>query len=200
MLLNTLGCLHAANPTPLPGTVLLSLSTQPLLEPELWCLGRWCRLCVQLSLYFALLSPVAVFAFLSDFEVPPSQLISPWVKWLPRMWVPFLFHSSLSRLLVPSLFLFSLSHFLLFYPFMSRDSFPFWKFKLFCQHSDVDVFFWCVCERRWVWHLTPLPSWSTTLGTLIYLIIPHNKCLGFFHLYTLSINDKQHKAYFRYKY
>ena len=124
-LLTTLGCLHAANPTPLPGTVLLSLSTQPLLEPELWCLGCWCRLCMQLSLYFALLSPVAVFAFLSDFEVPPSQLISPWVKWLPRMWVPFLFHSSLSRLLVPSLFLFSLSLFLLFYPFMSRDSFPF---------------------------------------------------------------------------
>ena len=54
--------------------------------------------------------------FLWDFEVPPSPLISPLVRWLPRMWVPFLFCSSLLRVLVPSWFLFlSLSLSLFFF-------------------------------------------------------------------------------------
>lgn len=40
--------------------------------------------------------------FLCDVEVPASWLISLTVMWLPRVWVPLLFHSSLSGVLVPS--------------------------------------------------------------------------------------------------
>ena len=55
-------------------------------------------------------------------------------KVLPRVWVPFLVHSSLSGVLVPSWLLFSLSlFFLLFYPVMWRVSCPFSRFKFFCQ-------------------------------------------------------------------
>ena len=50
-------------------------------------------------------------AFLGKFEVPLFQLISPSVRWLPRTWVLFLFHSSLSGMLVPTQFFFSLSLF-----------------------------------------------------------------------------------------
>ena len=54
--------------------------------------------------------------FLSNFDVSPSRFISSLVRWLPRVWVPFLFNSSLLGVLVPShspsLSLF----FLLFYP------------------------------------------------------------------------------------
>ena len=59
--------------------------------------------------------------FLGNFEVPLTRLIFLSVKWLPRMWVPLLLHSSLSRMFVPSCFLISLSlFFLLFCPVMSR--------------------------------------------------------------------------------
>ena len=50
------------------------------------------------------------YAFLHDFEVALACLISLSVSWLPRMWVPFLFHSSLSGMLVLIPFL-SLSFF-----------------------------------------------------------------------------------------
>ena len=67
--------------------------------------------------------------------------------------------------------------FILFYPVMSRVSCPFWMFKFFCQHSvdvlcvilHVDVFFWCVCGRRWVRPLTPLSSCSTSEVYLFWL-------------------------------
>ena len=57
-----LDCFYIANPSPLPGTDLwsLSLSIQCLPEhPRLWCLGRWYRWSVELSLCFVLLSPAA---------------------------------------------------------------------------------------------------------------------------------------------
>ena len=102
-----------AIPSPLPGTDLqsLSLSTQPLPEHvRLWCPGHWFRLLsVRLSLCFAVLSPSAV--LFCDFEVPLTQLIFLSVRWLPRMWVPFLLYSCLGNatlVLIPflSLFLF----------------------------------------------------------------------------------------------
>ena len=89
------GCLQTANPSPLPGTNFwsLSLNVQPLTEHlRLWCLGMVVQMvCVALTLLFP--SQPSGYAFLGDFEVPLSQLISPSVRWLPRMWVPFLFHT-----------------------------------------------------------------------------------------------------------
>ena len=70
-------------------------------------------ICVALTLLCPLQSSCCT--FLGDFEVPLAQLISPLVRWLPRIWVPFLFHSSLrnaSPILIPFL---SFSFFLLFY-------------------------------------------------------------------------------------
>ena len=80
-----------------------------------------------------------------DFEIFLSQLMSQLVRCLPRVWVLFFFHSFLSGVLFLSWFLFilfSLSLILppppLFYPAMYRISWPFWRVKVFCQHS-VDV-------------------------------------------------------------
>ena len=95
----------------------LSLSTLPLSESQrLWCPGRWCHWSLRLSRCFALRIPAA--ELLWGFEVPTSLLISS-VRWLPRVWVPFLFHTSLSGVLVPSWFLSSLS--LFFFPFCSTQ-------------------------------------------------------------------------------
>ena len=98
------GCLHIANPSPLPGTHLwsLSLHTQPLPEwLRLWCPGALVQMvCVALPLLCPPQSRCC--AFLGDFEVPPSWLISPLVRYLPSVWIAFLFNSSLSGVLVPS--------------------------------------------------------------------------------------------------
>ena len=69
------------------------------------------------SSYSALPPQSSCYPFLCNFEVPPSWLISLLVRWLPRIWVPFLFNSSLSGVLVPSWFLFSFS-LSLFFPFV----------------------------------------------------------------------------------
>ena len=112
-------------------------------------------LCGSLS---ASSSSVQLLHFSLRFWVPLSQVSSPSVRWLPRVHVPLVFHSSLSGVLVQSRFLFSpfsLSLFfsLLFYPVMWRVSCPFWRFKVFCHHS-VDVLcksfyilmgFFCCC-------------------------------------------------------
>ena len=111
LLLSLSGCSHTANPNPLPGTDLWSPSfgIQPLPEYLRLCsIRKWYRWSVQLSLYFAFLCPSAVL-FSIGFEVPASWLISPTFRWLPRMCVPFLFHSSLSGMLIPSWFFLSLS-------------------------------------------------------------------------------------------
>lgn len=106
--------------------------------PGWWCPGWWCRWSTRLLLYLALFSPTTAL-FLSDFEVCQCQMISPLVRWLPMMWVPFSFHSSLSGMLVPSWFFFSLSlSFLLFYLLMSWVSCH-KRFKFFCQHSVNDL-------------------------------------------------------------
>ena len=62
--------------------------------------------CASLTLLFG--SQTCCCAFLGLLEFPPTQLIFPLVRWLPRVWVPFLFHSSFTGMLVPSSFLFSL--------------------------------------------------------------------------------------------
>ena len=98
------GCLHIANHSPVPGSDLqsLTLSAQPPLKHlRLWCSGTVVVIvCVALTL----LCPPQCHCctLLQNFVVPSSQLISLSVRWLPSMWVPFLFHSSLSRALVLS--------------------------------------------------------------------------------------------------
>ena len=57
-------------------------------------------ICVTLTLLCC--SQSICCTFLSDFEVSATQLIFLSVRKLPRMWVPFPLHSSLSGKLVPS--------------------------------------------------------------------------------------------------
>ena len=127
------------SPSPLPGSDLcsLSLSTHPPPKHlKLWRPGA-----VVLPIVFAALSLLCPLqssccTFFCSLEVPPSQLIFPSDRWLPWLWVPFLFHSSLSGALVhPDFFLSLLFFFLLFYTIMWRVSCPFWRFKVFCQCS-----------------------------------------------------------------
>ena len=76
LLLSPLGCLHTANPSPLLGTDLWSLShsTQPLSKHlRLWCLDQCFRWSVRFSLCFVILSPVAVL-----FSVTSRSL---WLGW-----------------------------------------------------------------------------------------------------------------------
>ena len=140
MLPRLLVCLHTTNPSPIPRTDLwiLSLSAQPPLELlRLWCLHQWFRRYVLLSLCFSVLRTAVALSLASWRYLWLSWSVL--VRWLPRVLVPFLLHSSLLGRLVPSWFLFSLSlFFFLFYPVRSRVSCPFWRFKFFCQDS-VDV-------------------------------------------------------------
>ena len=125
--------------------------------------GRWS---VQLSFSFVLLSPSA--ALFSKALKSLSQVISPSIRWLQRVWVAFFFQSSFSEVLVLSWFLPSLSLSLfcfLFYSIIYEGFLAvFWRLKVFCQCSvDFCVnrstcrffFFWCVCGRMWAPYLTP---------------------------------------------
>ena len=67
-------------------------------------------ICVAPTLLFP--SQTCCCAFLGDFEILLTWLIFPSVRWLLRVWVPFLLLSSLSGMLVQSLFILSLSLFL----------------------------------------------------------------------------------------
>ena len=76
------GCLHTANPSPLLGTDLWSLSLSAQVPPERLRLGypgRWCG-CICAAL--ALLCPPqsSCCTFLGNSEVSASQLISPSVR------------------------------------------------------------------------------------------------------------------------
>ena len=143
------GCLHTANPSPLPGTDLwsLSLSAQP--PPEhlrLWCPGAVVQMiCVALSLLRPPQSTCC--AFLCSCEDPLSRPISlsggfPGCGFLSFFTAPSQecwSHSDSFFPLSPCLF------FLLFYQVMWRVSCPFWRFQVFCQGS-VDV----LCESFYV--------------------------------------------------
>ena len=110
LLLSPSGCLHTANPSLLPGIKFWSLSLRAQPPPDclrLWCPWRWCSWYLRLTLLCHPQSSCCT--FFGDFDVPLSWLISPSVRWLPRVWVPFLFHKYLSGMVVPSWFLFSLS-------------------------------------------------------------------------------------------
>ena len=120
-------------------THLQSISGCGVLESDTSSL--WCSLC------FALFSPAAVLFS----EALRSGVISLSVRYLPRVCVPFFFHSSLSGVLILVLIPFFFSFFfffgfslslclllffpLLLYPVMWRVSCPFWKFNVFCQSS-----------------------------------------------------------------
>ena len=103
------GCLYTASPSPLLRTDLwsLSLSVQPCPSSQVVSGGSGTKgLCGSLSglKRAQQLCPLqsSCCAFLHDFEVPLSWLISPSVRWLLSVWVPFLFPGSLSGVLVPS--------------------------------------------------------------------------------------------------
>ena len=170
------GCLHRANPSPLPKTDLWSLS-------QCLVLARASQTVVSGTVLQMICAPLALLcppqssccAFLSDFEVPSSLIFSLCFRWLPRVWVPFLFHSSLSGMLVLSRFLFfsfyfcstklcggSAAHVLL--PVVIRCSV--WIIL------HVDFFSWCVFGRRWVWCFTPLESWSFSKSMCFDLLYP----------------------------
>ena len=121
----------------------LSLSAQSLHKHfRLWCPGM-VVLMVCVTLFLLCSSQSGCCTFLQGFKVPPFQLIYLSARWLPKVWVPFLFLSSLSRVLVLSWFpffffpLFSLclSFSLLFYPVMLKVSCAFWRFTVSCHHS-----------------------------------------------------------------
>ena len=117
------GCVHAANPSPLPGI-------QPKPEPQLPAPalpGRRAdkplglvsatrhRSSVCESLRFALRTPVAALSSVAP-KLPPSHPQSPPAKGLPSVWKPFLLHSSLPLVQAPSLF-FCLCCFLFLLPY-----------------------------------------------------------------------------------
>ena len=90
LLLSSSGCPHTASPSPLPGTDLCSLSQHPAPAPTSQSVVS--RVVVQMTC--VALTPLcppqsSCCSILIDFEVPLSQLISPSVRWLPRVWVPF---------------------------------------------------------------------------------------------------------------
>ena len=95
--------LHTTDPSPLPRTNLqcLNLSSQPTQVSQAVPSGVVVQM-ICVAPILLCLSQSSCSTFLSDFEVPMSQLISLSVMWLPRVWVPFLFHSSLSEVLVLS--------------------------------------------------------------------------------------------------
>ena len=96
-------CLHSDSLSPLPRTDLQSLYLS--LAPTLASQAVVSRAVVQMiCAALTLLCPPqsSCCAFLSSFKVPPSLLISSSFRWLLRVWVPFLFYSSLSGMLVPS--------------------------------------------------------------------------------------------------
>ena len=110
------GCLHTANPRPLPGTDFqsLSLSIQALPKHNQAVVSGGTDGFCALSLLCPPQSSSC--CFLCSFEITPSRLISPSVRWLPMVRVPFHFHSCLSGVLVPSSY-FSSFLFSLFIPF-----------------------------------------------------------------------------------
>ena len=111
LLLGSLGCgtllptpsgrLHTTSPGPLPGTDPLSqFSGCGQRVSGCGVLGGGTSVSAALLLLCPLQSSCC--ALLPGFEVPPSQPISLLVQQLPRVWVPFLFHSSLSGVLILS--------------------------------------------------------------------------------------------------
>ena len=99
LLLSPLGWPNTANPSPLPRTDLWSPA--PARVSQAVVSGVVVQMiCVALTLLCPPQSSCC--SFLDDSEVPLSWLISWLVSWLPRVWVLFLFHSSLSGMLVSS--------------------------------------------------------------------------------------------------
>ena len=171
------GCVHTANPNPLPGI------WAPKPEPQLpspTCLGGWAdkplrlvsagqhQSSVQESLHFALCTTVAALSFVAPM-LPPPQAPSPPVKGLPSVWKHFLLHSSLPEVQVPSLF-FCLCFF--FCPTQVCGEFlAFWEvwdlLPAFSKCSvgvvpHADVFLMYLWGGRWSPCLTPLPSWMSS--------------------------------------
>ena len=169
-----MGCFYTPNPSPLPGTDLcsLSLSSQPLPERL-----RLCYLGVVVQKFSVALSLLCLphsgcRDFLQGFEVPPSWLSLHQLGGFPGCGFlsSFTFPSKECWSCPDSLFfLFSLS----FFPFcftqlcggflaLFGDLRSSANIQLmFCaNHFTCTYFFWCVCGRRWVPHLTPPQSWS----------------------------------------
>ena len=119
------GCLHTANPIPLP-ELTRAWVTAPSLHPSVSVCGAGGGGADDLlALTLLCSSQSSCCNFLSKFEVPPFLLISLSVWWLPRVLVPFFFNCSLSGMLVPSWFLFSLSLFSFVIPSYVEGFLPF---------------------------------------------------------------------------
>ena len=118
------GCVHTANPSPLPG--IRPPKPEPQLPAPTWppageqtslSAGEcWLApISVRESLCFALCTPVAVLSSVAPkIPLPPPQ--SPLVKGLPSVWKVFLLHSSLPEVQVLSVF-FCLCFFLFLLPY-----------------------------------------------------------------------------------
>ena len=128
------GCLHTANPSPLPRIVLwsLSLSTQPLPEHlRLWCPGAAVMMvCAALSLLWHPQSGCCT--FLWGFEFPSLAPDYLPFQHVDSFTLSYLLHlRSAGPVLIPffpSFLSFPLFFLLSFYPVM-------WRFKVFCQRS-----------------------------------------------------------------
>ena len=95
-LFNSYVCLHTALSSALHRTDLwsLCLSTPPHQRGSGYGVCAVVQMiCVALTLLC--LPQTSCCAFLGNFNVPPSWL-SPSIRWLPTVWVPFLFNISLS--------------------------------------------------------------------------------------------------------
>ena len=106
-----LQAISAPNPGPLPGTQLqsLSFSTLPQPSPTVECQVGECSI-VVLTLYvgytlFCLPQTSCCSLLLHSKSPPPSSLISPVVRNLPKVWELFLLHSSFPGVQTPSCFL-----------------------------------------------------------------------------------------------
>ena len=194
---HSLGC-----GAPLPTFLRISPHSQPSSSTQKWSSNPQCQcsaltqvsqamvswgvvlmVFVALSLLCPLSPATALFSW--GFEIPPSSVLIPLsVRWLPRIQIPFLFHSSLSGVLAPSqlLFLFSLlfsslslpvfSYLylplfsLLFYPVMEGflQFLVFWSFLLIFSSCNVKiiihiVFFFLMC----LWEKVRAMSYSSAI-------------------------------------
>ena len=173
------GCVHAANPSPLPG--IWPLNQEPQLpaptrpgggaeKPLRLVSAVWHRSCVRESLCFALCTPIATLSSMAP-KLPHHHPPSPPVKGFPSAWKLFLLHSSLPEVQVLSLFFcLCFFFFLLPYPGMWGVSCLLGSLRPSASVSrcsvgvvpHVDVFLMYLWGGRWSPCLTPPSSWRSS--------------------------------------
>ena len=128
------GCVHTANPSPLPAIQLKPRTLALSPHPPRWVSRQASRAgeCWSAPILCAGISPLCPLnpcgcALLRGSEASPLHYLqSPPAKGLPSVWKPFLLHGSLPLVQVPSLF-FCLCYFFFFCPTQVRGVFlAFW--------------------------------------------------------------------------